>query len=411
MSTGWAAIARFGGIGDNLIASAVLPGLRAKYGRVEVITQHPQHVVFENNPYVDKLAAYKPGDIPGGSSAEWQGWFARRAKEYDFFANLSHTCETLRALTAAQTQFYYSAEFRRKMCGQSYIETVADVCGVPYDTLSPGFYPTDAEHEDVLRSKTKFAGRRAIGWVLSGTRIDKIYPYAPSTVARLIREVGPVIMLGGPPPMKDLAMANAIADYVYSVNGSKDGLLTALSPSLANEVWPMRRLLTLAQHCDVIVTPDTGPAWAVAMLDTPKIVLLSHASTENITKYWRNTVTLHADPARVPCWPCHQLHDTSATCRPNRDNNGAACISDISVERIVTEVAHAWKRENDDATHTIHRSGDRVVVEVSRYGERQDVGERSSAPGEGIPAEVGASGGGPERSRHNGSATIDGGPP
>jgi hypothetical protein len=28
----------------------------------------------------------------------------------------------------------------------------------------------------------------------------------------------------------------------------------------------------------------------------PKIMLLSHASEENITKHWVNTTTLHADP-------------------------------------------------------------------------------------------------------------------
>ena len=59
---------RFGGIGDNLIASAVLPGLRAKYGRVEVITQHPQHVVFENNPYVDKLSVYDTASVSSRST-------------------------------------------------------------------------------------------------------------------------------------------------------------------------------------------------------------------------------------------------------------------------------------------------------------------------------------------------------
>lgn len=384
-SNRWAAIARFGGIGDNLIASAVLPGLKAKYGHVEVITQHPQHVVFENNPFIDKIAAYKAGDIPGSTSAEWQGWFSRRAKEYDFFANLSHTCETLRALTVGQTQFYYSAEFRRKMCGQSYLETVADVCGVPYETLAPGFFPTDAEREDVLFSKTKHVGKKAIGWVLSGTRIDKVYPYAPMAVSRLIREVGPVILLGGPPPLKDWEMANAVADYVQSVNGSKDGLLCALSPSQDNEIWPMRRLLALTQACDLVVTPDTGPAWAVAMCDMPKIVMLSHASPENITKYWRNTTTLTADQKRVPCWPCHQLHDTPATCRTNRDENGAACISDISV--------------------------DRVVAEVSRHWEREDAGNRPTEAGAGVQL----GGGGPSRrsrrNRHNGLAAPERGAP
>lgn len=344
----WAAVCRFGGIGDNLIAAAVLPALRERYGHVEVITQRPQHVVFENNPHVDKLSVYSPGDIPGGDSDAWQGWFETRAREYRFFANLSHSCETLRALSRGQTQFYWSDKFRRKMCGQSYLETVADVCDVPYETLEPRFYPTDAELAEAAASRRRhgFEGR-TIAWVLSGTRLDKIYSYAPMAVARLIREVGPVICLGAPSE-RERAMAETIEAHVRQQNGSVDGLIFAMSPSFENETWPIRRVLTVAQTCDLVVGPDTGPMWACSMLDVPKVMLLSHASPENITKYWRNTVTLHADAERVPCWPCHRLIDLPRHCRPNREEKGAACISDISVDRLLSTVKSLWEVKNAD---------------------------------------------------------------
>ena len=329
----WACIARFGGVGDNLIASAVLPGLRAKYGRVEVITQHPQHVTFENNPFVDKLSVHQKDDLPEG--ADWQKWFVTRGKETAFFANLSHSLETLRALLPGQTQFYWSAEFRRKFCGQSYLETVADICGVPYDTLAPGFFPTDEEHAQAEAFKAKLGGR-VIGWVLAGTRIDKVYPWSPDVVERLVRDVAPVVMLGMPNE-KQLKIAETITGQVQRGNGTTDGLALGVSPS-----WPLRRVLTMAQHCDLVIGPDTGPMWAVAACAMPKIMLLSHASPENITKYWRNTTTLHADPARVNCFPCHRLHDTPEFCRVNAEGNAAACISDISVSRLMTAVAQAW---------------------------------------------------------------------
>lgn len=384
----WAAIARFGGIGDNLIASAVLPGLKAKYDRVEVITQCPQHVVFENNPYIDKLSVYSPGDIPGGDSEAWQGWFSTRAKEYSFFANLSHSCETMRVLVKGQTQFYWSSAFRRKFCGQSYLETVADICDVPYTTLAPGFFPTDDEHERAVSDVAKI-GQNVVGWVLSGTRIDKIYPYAPMAIARLIRDVGPVILFGSP-SQKEVEMAKAIQSYLLTENGSVDGLGIAMSPTTDNEIWPIRRLLSTVQACDLVITPDTGPAWAAAMCDVPKVVLLSHASPENITKYWRNTVTLHADVARVDCWPCHQLHDTAESCRANRDGNGAACISDITVDRILVAATAALERKDacersGEATGTVPVS---IVAARRRNGRDQSPrpahnGSRTSQPASG----------------------------
>jgi hypothetical protein len=78
--------------------------------------------------------------------------------------------------------------------------------------------------------------------------------------------------------------------------------------------------------------------WSVAMEAMPKIMLLSHASPENITKHWVNTTTLHAAPAVVDCWPCHQLHDSPATCRKAEGFEAAACIADISHEVVFQHV-------------------------------------------------------------------------
>src|SRR5262249_46535525 len=115
-------------------------------------------------------------------------------------------------------------------------------------------------------------------------------------------------------------------------------LTATLSEAGGEHNWPLRRGLAMAFISDLVVSPDTGPAWAVAMEPVPKIILHSHASVENICKHWINTTSLHADQNRVPCWPCHNLHDEPATCRPNKDGNGSACISDISVEDIFQNI-------------------------------------------------------------------------
>jgi hypothetical protein len=69
--------------------------------------------------------------------------------------------------------------------------------------------------------------------------------------------------------------------------------------------------------------------------------MLSHASPENITKHWTNTTTLHADQGHVPCWPCHRLHTDGSTCVANHDNDGPACMADISIDTIVRAVKTA----------------------------------------------------------------------
>jgi len=333
----WAGVCRLGGIGDNLIAASTLRPLKKQGYKIEVISQEPYSAVFANNPFIDKLTLKKTEDIPQ-QQLEWQQWFALRAKEYAKFGNLSHSCEVTGALLPAMTAFYWPASMRRKLCNKNYLEIVHDIMEVPYE-FGPLFFPTEGEKSVALETKARI-GQKVIGWCLSGTRLDKIYPYSPMVVARIIKEIDtPVVLIGA--PGKNFEQAQQIQQHVRRQNGSDKNLHVAISPEAENKSWPIRRSLAFTQACDLVITPDTGPAWSVAFESLPKIVMLSHASPENITKHWINTTTLHATD--VACWPCHQLHDEQKTCTPNRDGNGAACISDISSEKLLTTIADIWK--------------------------------------------------------------------
>ncbi len=335
---GWAAIARFGGIGDDLIASSVLPGLKAKWGHVEVITKKPWSVVFENNPNIDKLTNKDDADIPVITPDDWQKWFRVRAKEYDFFRNLSHSCEFRHALFPAMTEFDYGETERRKRFAGSYLESVHDICEIGYDPIGPQFFPTDDELSAARETQEKIGRGPVVGWVCSGTRIDKVHPRAGIAVARMIRELGVTVALFGGWD-RDRVIAQMIEDQVRQENhqysGTIHGLATCMSLSEKQDIWPIRRGLTQLMQCDLVITPDTGPWWAVAMEPLPKILMVSHASDENIGKHAVNTAVLHADPERVKCWPCHRLHNDFSTCTFNHEKTGAACISDISVHTIV----------------------------------------------------------------------------
>lgn len=353
----WACVARFGGVGDNLIASSVLPLLARDYN-VEVITRRPHGVVFENNPHIAKLSYKDDDDLPP-LGLEWQQWFTKRAKEYEGgLFHLSHSVESLAAFGPGQTPFYWPAPFRRSLCDRSYLEIAHDICGVRHE-FAPAFFPTDEEVEKAEKTlrlvRPSAQNGKIIAWAIAGSRLDKLHPSSRSIVARLIRETGSAVVMFGAGG-KDFEVAKDIQRYVIEENGSDRGLHLALSPEAGGEQlgkhlpqateapsWPIRRSLATIQRCDIMVGPDSGLAWGVASLPMPKVVLLSHASAKNITAHWRNTVTLHADPKRVPCYPCHQLHDDYATCVANAFETGAACISDIPIASVVGEVQDALR--------------------------------------------------------------------
>ena len=333
---GWVGLARFGGIGDNLICASPLRPLKRMGYKIEFITDYKHGIVFNNNPYIDKLTVIGDNQIPTGPG--WNKWFSTRAKEYDEFWHLSSTCEGRHALNIGTAAFWWPAHYRRKICAGSYLETVHDICGVAHD-FGPLYFPTEEERLRAERTRDETMKGPYIAWVISGSRIDKLYPYSGIAVARIISELKmPVVMFGA--GGKQFEEAKVIEGHVRRHNGSLKSLHTALSPDNSDpggfQHWDVRRSLAQLLLADAVVTPDTGLAWAAAMEPMRKVILLSHASVDNITKHWINTVTLHADRYRVPCWPCHQLHDTQETCTPTRDlGNAAACISDISVDQIL----------------------------------------------------------------------------
>ena len=350
MSRGWAGIARLGGIGDNLVAASPMRLLKGMGYMTEMITSESAQVVFHNNPFIDKLSVKKEGDIPGG--AEWQKWFVSRAREYEVFGHASHSQEGRHALFVDNTAFWWRSELRRKICAGSYLETAHDIMGVPYE-FGPLFFPTDEEKDRAAKTRDDQIGGRYLAWAIAGSRIDKVHPYAAMAIARIISELRiPVVMVGA--GAQQYEYAKQVHEHVKRSNGSDKNIHLAMSPDGADpggeKSWSMRRSLTQVLTADLVVTPDTGFGWATAMEPMPKIAMVSHASVENITKHWVNTTTLHADPERVPCWPCHRLHNDISTCTPNADGgHAAACMSDISVETIIQNVARLWRQRTEDS--------------------------------------------------------------
>jgi ADP-heptose:LPS heptosyltransferase len=336
----WCGVMRIGGIGDNLMAASVLPLLKKKYDCIEVLTKEPNHVVFGNNPYIDKMSI-TPEDEEPEDAVTWQRKLGVKAREYgkDAFFNLSHSCETALVFLEGQTDFHRPAAVRRWLCDDSYLGRVHDLCMVPR-TYSRLFFPTEAEIRKALETRDAIRAKRPgpiIAWCLTGSRLDKAYPYSHYVIARLISELGAHVIQFGSPSRKDWPMAKQIEEEVLMTRSTPDGLHTAITDTTRENGpdWPIRRILAQMAMCDLVVGPDTGPLWSVAMEDVPKIVLLSHASERNVVEGWRNTVALHADPARVDCWPCHRLHDTFATCRKAKGVDVAACMADIPVQAVM----------------------------------------------------------------------------
>lgn len=328
-----ALVARLGVIGDQLIASSILPGLKAQGYHITFMAYRPYSEIHQNNPYIDILRELDPGAF-GPSPADFAEFFKRIAPAYDRVIHLSESIERTLVYFEDQVQFWWDDIARRALANANYLERTHDLAGVPHD-FAPGFFPTDAEKAWAKQMVDGWSAKPLIGVVCAGSNMDKVWPKMPHAVARLLSNFpdGRVVFFAGK-NQRDASIVEAVLKMVHDTVPDGSARIKHTTG------WSIRQALTMVQCLDILIGPDTGLMWAAAMDERiRKVVLLSHASPTNITKHWRNTVTLHADPLEVPCWPCHRLHRGPETCRAFRKDDGAAaCIASISPETLLRAV-------------------------------------------------------------------------
>lgn len=323
-----ALVARFGGIGDHLLVSSVLPHLKKQGYGITYMGNVPNAEVMRYDPHIDQFKGM-PEDWY--SKQDSRDFFSLAHHNYDVVANLSGSIETSVVMIREHPSFWWPG--LRKICNVNYLERLHDIMDVPHD-YRVRFYPSPGETAEASRILASFP-QPVIGWCVAGSGLDKIWPHLPRAVARIVSQMpGTIILIGGPTD-RDREIVAQVCDTVK--NWSERSLPRVRYVTNV----PVRTALAIAHSCDAVVGPDTGIMTAVSMTAQPKVLLLSHATEENITKHWISTTTLHANQGRVPCWPCHRLHPDFINCREDKRTNSAACMSDIDADQVVDAVMNA----------------------------------------------------------------------
>lgn len=304
-------VVRPGGFGDAVWASSILPALKAEGYQITVYADPQGEQVLRHDPYIDALVI--TGDVVTPND-QLGSFYAHEEVRYDRWINLVESVEKNMIAVPNDLRFYWSDAERRRIFGGSYIEAVHDRAGVPHD-FRQKFYPTQEERSQALGRKA--AGRKTAVIAASGSTMPKWWPH-----------VGP------------LADALITRGYDVWVLGELRALQLAPRPHLhvVGTDWPLREALTFAQCADLVVGQDTGLLNAVALESMPKVVLLSIASAENLTKHWVNTRALAGS---VACFPCHRIHYVQGGwhyCNHDKATNTAACQAAISLAQVLAAV-------------------------------------------------------------------------
>lgn len=284
------AIIRYGAQGDNIQASSLLPWLKYQGYWIDFYCQSGLgHEVIKHDPNIDRIIIQGKDEIPNAFLKEFWDY---TKKKYTKFINLCESVEGTLLAAPGRSAFEWPNEARAVHMDRNYLEWTHLLAGVP-GPYHPKFYATLEEKEWARRTAQRW-GKRNILWSLAGSSGHKVWPHIDAVIARVMLSYPDVhVVLVGDELCKVIEYAWTEEPRVHCQSGK----------------WSIRESMAFAEAADLIIGTETGLLNAAGMMDTHKIITLSHSSEEMLTKHWKNTQVLH-QPEGVGCpkHPCRQLH-------------------------------------------------------------------------------------------------------
>lgn len=335
-----ACVVRYGGFGDMIQASNILPELQRQGYHVTFMTTPKGKDILREDPHVDAWFIQDENQVPNG---ELPYFWQEQAKRFDKFINLSESIEGTLLAIPGRANHAWPHAVRKVELNRNYLEWTSQLAELKHYSEAK-FYPDSVEAARVMRYlaavKTELAGELPIGamtpprfmimWVLAGSSVHKFYPWMDSVLATIMMELPEaVVILTGDAACKLLEQGWENEPRIRCESGAMD----------------IRSTLTMAVLVDCVVGPETGVMNAVAFENNDKVLMLSHSSKENLSKNWCHTTTL--EPANTACFPCHRLHYGSTFCPQHEETGAALCQLDIAPERVFAAIRESylkWKK-------------------------------------------------------------------
>lgn len=325
-----ALVCRFGAVGDQIVAASVLPGLKAKGYHVTYLTTPEAQQVVLHDPHIDEWLIQAKDFVPNEQLGPYWDTIKRR---YDLFINLSESVEGALLQLPGRLQHAYPDAVRQKLFGGvNYLERTADIAGVPHNPAAAKFHATADEMKWAREIKRGF-GKRVVVWALHGSSPHKVYPFIQIVTKWLLDQTDVHIVF-----LADKAKVGHELQAAMCEILERNGADVSRVHPMGCGKWTIREALTFCKVADCVIGPETGPLNAVAMEAMPKVIYLSHSSHENLTRDWRNTITLLPDRKAVPCYPCHRLHYDWEHCHQDTETRAALCASSIKPEAVFEAV-------------------------------------------------------------------------
>ena len=310
------------------------------YKGLQLLRYHPlidHHRFFEpcSPEYRDKPVEYL-----------YERW-EKLGKDYDKVVNLYRTLEYGMIVMEDMEEWKWSKEERHKRFNKNFYDHQLAVAGYPHITGRVGeiFYP-EHEHQFIKNYLKPYRekGFFIILYNLSGTGLHKVYPFPQRLFSQFLsRHKDVVVLTTGDKTCQ-------ILEWEHPRVHKKAGKI------------PFRQALLLAKYVDCVIGCETGLLVGAGMWGTPKIMLLTAASKENLVKYDKNDYSLES-PAE--CAPCHKGPYKYIDCPRDKRTGLPLCVFH-NEEKILERMEEIYKRWCKERKKNYTAIDADVIVQIRR---------------------------------------------
>lgn len=314
-----ACVVRYGAWGDAVLITPVLRQLRKDDYHITMNCTERCYDILKSNPHIDRFLLQETNEIP---VEKLQEHWDNIKPTFDKFINLSGSIEGYLLKTPSQPEYTWTKEERHKYCDKNYMDHTMKIAGYPdMKGELPELHFTKGEEKFAKKIRKKNKGFLVVV-SMSGSSIHKVYPWMGDVINAITAAIpNAYVLLVGEGGCRGIVdETSQIRDFCGQLD--------------------IRKTFCLLKHADLVISTESAVANAVSAFDTPKVILLSHSSEENLTKYWKNCETVFQP---VSCYPCHKLHYTKTTCNLATEFELPACAVLLAPNKVLDAVQRIYE--------------------------------------------------------------------
>jgi len=327
--------------GDWIYSVPVLPYLFERYD-VYVDLNMKGFELFHNDPRFKRITLFElekyPLDQVIDLARERWDELGRTLKP-DRTINLWRTLETECIAERYQDIFHGSLGERRSfLAGKNFYDAVFRRCNIPVpEKIKLDCFYFD-EHETAWgqRWRKRHEDEFVLIMPMTGSCWHKMFTRFPELVSEILDRYEDAVI------------------YVTGDDTNKGSMWS--HPRIKNAMGyaPVKQIMLMAKHADMVIGPETGVVAAAGMWGTPKIMLCTASGVYQTCKYHDNDFSIQSD---VYCSPCHlSVYGPSdcLTVLKDGDISYPACIEAFSIEEIMGKVDYVYRNLRRNIYQAVH---------------------------------------------------------